>query len=76
MRITKSWLKQAKSRIILRVGEVASIYDVGGVEALGKEYKRLYPYSDVDVRGVSASQLMRLLISHYVEFTLPATITD
>lgn len=75
MRITKAWLRQAKQRITWRVGEVTSIFEVGGVEALRREYVTLYPHADIP-NPLSARELMKRLINLYIEQVMPSSITD
>jgi hypothetical protein len=75
MRITKAFVRQAKSRIQRRVMEILAIDEAGGSEAMRKEYLRLYPNVNPEMLPANC-ELMRQLINFYIDDQLPDRILD
>lgn len=76
MRITKAWVKQAKSRIAAAQSELCSIRDIGGINALRMEFSRRFPHAMPETYPSSEGEYIRQMFTWELERILPSAITD
>jgi hypothetical protein len=70
MRITKKMLKQAIGRLRIRLGEIASISELGGTRA---ELEREIPaYKDVPPDKTSEARMVRALVWEAIDKAIPS----